>query len=423
VELLLSEHVGDCDGPCEVACPAGMDAPRMLRAIMAGDWDAAAATALESLVLPGVLGRICPAPCEKACRRAQWDAAVTIRGLHGQAARRGSVEADAGEATGRSVAVVGAGPAGLAAAWELRRVGHAAIVYDDHDRPGGALRYQIARELLPEDLLDADLARIERLGMEFRGGVRVGADVSLDDLRGRHDAVILACGGGGPELPGLDRTGTGIAADRETQQTSLPEVFAAGDAVRPARMAVRAVADGRAAARSVALLLAGAAIAPPPRRFNSRMGRLLEGEIERMVEAAEPSGRVETPLDAALTDEHARIAAARCLHCDCLAADDCRLREAAEALGARQRLARPRRPFEPDRSHPRVLHEPGKCIACGLCVAVAEEAGEPLGMTFLGRGYGVRVAGPFGEPLAEALTRSAERAARVCPTGALAIRD
>jgi len=123
VELLLGDHLGDCLGPCQLACPAGLDVPQMLRAIAAGDTERAASRARKSLVLPAVLGRICPAPCERGCRRGQIDEALAIRALHRQLGDR---ELSAGEnraaastgggdgGAGRGVAIVGAGPAGIA---------------------------------------------------------------------------------------------------------------------------------------------------------------------------------------------------------------------------------------------------------------------------------------------------------------------
>ena len=128
LQLLLSEHVGDCEAPCRRACAASTDIPLMLRQIAKGDIEAAARIARGDLVLPATLGWTCAAPCEKTCRRGAYDEAISIRELHRRVAEEalenGVPLPPCDPATGKRVAVVGAGPAGLAAAWVLQRCGH-----------------------------------------------------------------------------------------------------------------------------------------------------------------------------------------------------------------------------------------------------------------------------------------------------------
>lgn len=162
---------------------------------------------------------------------------------------------------------------------------------------------------------------------------------------------------------------------------------------------------------------------PPPRAFSTHMGRLRDEELARLVAQVSPAGRVRPGREGAgYTDAEAHAEAARCLHCDCRAADDCKLRDWAEVLGARQSHAGERRELEILADHPRVIYEPGKCISCGLCVQVTANRGEPVGMAFVGRGFDVRVRPALGHTLAEAITASAEECVAVCPTGALAWR-
>jgi len=454
LELLLSDHLGDCEAPCQAICPASLDIPRMLRRLAAGEVREAYALARDALILPATLGRICPAPCEKGCRRGDRDEALAIRLSHrfaADAARRLGdplLPARAGETgpprrparpTGKRVAVVGAGPAGLAAADTLLRYGHACTVFDDREKPGGMLRYGVPVDRLPRDVLDAEIAGVERMGATFRTGVRVGRDVSLEDLARDFDAVIVAVGAleeGASAALGLETSEHGIAVDRRTRQAGRlatpaaagwrPSIFAAGDAVRKSRMAVRAVADGRAAAASAHQFLSGMPVAGPDAVFSTHIGKLLDGEMERfMVEASAEARTNPAGGEAAgFGDEEARAEAIRCLHCDCRKPETCKLRLYAKAYGARSgRYKNDRRVFEQRASHPDVLYEPGKCIACGLCVQVAERAREPLGLAFIGRGFDVRVNVPFGRSLAEGLQRVAAECVAACPTGALAMKQ
>jgi len=126
---------------------------------------------------------------------------------------------------------------------------------------------------------------------------------------------------------------------------------------------------------------------------------------------------------AGFKDDEARAEALRCLHCDCRKPETCKLRLYAGEYGANpRRYKNDRRMFEQRAAHPDVIYEPGKCIACGLCVQVAERAREPLGLAFIGRGFDVRVNVPFGRSLAEGLQRVAAECVAACPTGALAMK-
>jgi ferredoxin len=423
LELLLSDHVGDCVGPCHNLCPARMNIPLMIRQIAAGRLREALVTVKERIALPAVLGRICPAPCEKGCRRADHDAAVSICLLKRYVADvdlagEGPFLPPCAEATGKTVAVIGAGPTGLAAAYYLRQRGHAVTVYDENETPGGMLVRGVPEEDLPRDVVAAEVDIVRRLGAEFRLGVRIH---SLDDVAG--DAVLIATGavGDGPDF-GLETTKTGIQADRDTFATSRAGVFVGGGAVRAQKMAVRSCADGRGAAESIHQFLTGAEVTGPAKLFTTRIGKMTGEELLPLLSGASDEARVE-PSDG-LDGEHARSEALRCLHCDCRKPVSCRLRRYAAIYGANpSRFKAERRAFEQDARHPDVLYEAGKCISCGLCVQIAEAEGEELGLTFIGRGFNVRVSVPFSESLEAGLRKAAAACAEACPTGALSLRQ
>jgi len=430
MELLLSDHVGDCLGPCHTICPAQMNIPLMIRQIAAGELSDAVATVKKDIALPAVLGRICPKPCERGCRRAALDDAVSICLLKRYVA---DVDLESGEPyapargpkRGKSVAIVGAGPAGLAAGYYLQQAGYDCTVFDQREKPGGMLQYGVPQDELPRDVLDKEIALVEKLGVKFRCGTRIGDNLSLEDLRKGFEAVFVAVGTlelEGVESMGLKPGRNGIAVDGKTYQTNLPGVFAGGDAVHKRKLTVRAVADGKEAAASIAQYLSGEAAEGPAKPFNTRIGKVKDEEKEAFAACGSAESRVSPVRDGdGLTDEQARLEAGRCLHCDCRKADNCRLREHSEGYGARPgRYKGDRRPFAQQRQHPEVIYESGKCIDCGLCIQIAANAGEKLGLAFVGRGFDVRVAVPFDYSMAQALEHAAAKCVAACPTGALA---
>jgi NADPH-dependent glutamate synthase beta subunit-like oxidoreductase/ferredoxin len=427
LELLLSDHAGDCMAPCQNVCPAHLDIPEMIRQIDAGDLQSAAVTARQALVLPATLGCICPQLCEKGCRRTHLDSAVAIGALHRHAADFDLASPapwlPAKErASGKRVAIVGAGPAGLAAAWTLLQLGHECTLFDRHPEPGGALRYAIDPQVLPRAVLDAEIALIVQLGAEFRLGVCVGTDLTLQELRGHFDAVLLAVGPvdrAAADSLGIEFAEHGVRADHQTMTTGWPGVFCAGSAIVPLEFAVRAVAQGRAAARSIHDFLCGVPVHAPEHPFTTRLGKLNDHEFVRFFQGADPAPR-QFAGTAELTAIDAHTEAHRCMSCDCASLHGCKLRRYAIAYHARpSRFRRPRRAFERITTHPLVTYEPGKCIACGLCVQIARRAAEPLGLAFIGRGFDVRIDVPFGGELRLALQTAAEQCAQACPTGAI----
>ncbi len=589
LELLLSDHAGDCVAPCAARCPAGLDIPGFVREVAARDNRRSMEVLTDRLALPGSLGRICPRLCEEHCRRCDHDQGLAIGDLHRYVADR---DGDAAKPfvpacappSGKSVAIVGAGPAGLSAAYYLLQQGHRCTIYDAQPEPGGMLRYGIPAYRLPKDALDAEIAAIARLGAEFRMRSRWGADFTLTELRKKHDAVFLAIGaqtaqglrcegeelalsgieflervakgsppplgesvivvGGGNtamdcarsclrlgasvkviyrrtrrEMPclmqeveaaeeegvaidflvapvrlertddhlrltcqrmelgepdasgrrgpmpiagseftiecstviaaigqsvdrslaereGLHVSRWGIAADQRTLATNLPGVFAGGDAVLGADLAVRAVAAGRMAAASIHQYLNGEPVVGEALHVDIAMKPIDEAERAEIFRSIEQAARVKVPeidrarrlssfdeVETGLSDDAALLEARRCLSCGCRKADCCTVRRLATDYGVDPyRFAGARRRFTQDLSHPDIIYEPGKCILCDACVRIAAAAGEPLGLAPIGRGFDVAVGVPFNQPLSDALLKVARQCADACPTGALAVR-
>ena len=197
--------------PCQAACPAGTDIPGYLEAIYHGRFEEAYEINLRDNVFPAILGRVCSRPCEGACRHG-WEGngepvaiCFSKRSAADFAQRVPVVLPPRFESTGKRVAVIGAGVAGLAAARDLALAGHRVTVFEKHATPGGMLNQGIPAFRLPRDLIAREIAQVEAVGVEIRCGVAIGADISLRRLADDHDAVVMAAGTLRPnllELPG-----------------------------------------------------------------------------------------------------------------------------------------------------------------------------------------------------------------------------
>ncbi len=212
----------DCGIPfCHNGCPLGNLIPEWNDLAWRGDWREAIERLHATNNFPEFTGRLCPAPCETACVLGINQPAVTIKQVEvatiEQAFGAGTVTPQPPERlSGKTVAVVGSGPAGLAAAQQLTRAGHTVAVYERADKPGGLLRYGIPEFKMEKSVLDRRLAQMEAEGTRFRSGVDVGVEITGRQLRDRYDAVVLAVGATVPRdlpVPGRELTGTYQAMD------------------------------------------------------------------------------------------------------------------------------------------------------------------------------------------------------------------
>ena len=198
--LLHFNQVGDCLAPCRQTCPAEIDIPLYIHQIRTGDYAGAVNTIRERNPLLLACGRVCPHPCELNCRRGAADEPVSINQLKRFAAdfemasgRRLSIRV--APDTGKRIAVVGGGPAGLTCAYFLRRLGHSVTIFEAMPKLGGMLRYGIPEYRLPKKVLDWEIESILNLGVEVRTGLRFGQEIQLETLKTEgYDAVFMGIG-------------------------------------------------------------------------------------------------------------------------------------------------------------------------------------------------------------------------------------
>ena len=425
LELLLSEHVGDCEAPCRVACPANMDIPRMNRFIAEGNASKALETVMKDIAMPSVLGRICPAPCEGACHRKGVDDPVSICTLKRFAGDQGNIEVRQAPPKEGRVAVIGAGIAGLSAVWYLQTRGYSCTLFDSNPLPGGALRYDIDEKTLDREVLERETGFILESGVEYQPGIKVDR-ARFEKIVKDYDAVVVATGNFTAEVGewGLANNGKQVSVDKDSYLTSIPNVFAIGNVNRSTKLAIRSAAQGKEVAFSIEQLLAGSRPTGEPRLFNSRIGRLRETEFQVYMNGISSEQRIEPSGKAGdgFSESEAASEAERCMHCECLKPSGCTLRDMAQRYGASQRRfsLEERKPVKKTADHDTVVFEPGKCIRCGICVRLAAKYHERPGLTYMGRGYDVEIAVPFDENIKVAIKKAGSILAKACPTGAIA---
>lgn len=257
LDSYLSNHNAYCLPPCEYECPAGIDVAGYIDLIAKKQYVEAIALIKQKLPLPGVLGRVCPRPCESVCRRSQVDAKqpVAICSLKRYAADKAlesgrPTQPDPAPATGKRVAVVGAGPAGLSAAYYLALEGHAVTLLEAQEAAGGMLRYGIPSYRLPNQVLDQEINDILSLGITLKTNQALGRDYQLDTLQSQYDAVYLGVGAAtakSARIPNEDAPGVLSAVEFLAQANRGHKVdigdrvivigggFTAADAVRTSR--------------------------------------------------------------------------------------------------------------------------------------------------------------------------------------------
>jgi glutamate synthase (NADPH/NADH) small chain len=220
----------DCGVPfCHQGCPLGNAVPEFADLVWKDRWRDAHRRLASTNNFPEFTGRLCPAPCEAACVLARDGQPVAIEALEKAIVERAFADGWIAPQpprvrTGKRIAIVGSGPAGLAAAQQLCHAGHAVTVYESAARPGGLLRYGIPDFKLEKHVIDRRLAILEAEGIAFRCGVTVGRDPTWTELRAAHDAVVIAIGAGRPrdlQVPGRSLDGVVLAMDYLSDQNAV----------------------------------------------------------------------------------------------------------------------------------------------------------------------------------------------------------
>ncbi|EKO3408208.1 formate dehydrogenase subunit alpha [Vibrio fluvialis] len=220
LKRLLSDHNADCEAPCQIACPAHVDIQSYLHHIAQGDHHKAVEVIKRQLPLPASIGRVCPAFCETECRRTLVDEPVAIRQL-----KRHAADVDRAAqpfrpivplGNGKHIAIIGAGPGGLACGYYLRLAGFSVTIFEAMPKPGGWLQYGIPEYRLPKQILDQEIDLLCQTGIQILCNQKVGQDFTLKQIQQEYDAVCVAIGAGlavSAHYPGSDLSGCYLGVD------------------------------------------------------------------------------------------------------------------------------------------------------------------------------------------------------------------
>ncbi len=604
LELMLSNHYADCTGPCKQTCPAGVDVQGYISLIEKGLYNDAVGVIKETNPLPAICGRVCVRPCEVACRRNLLDEGAPV-GIDYLKRFASDLDLDSPSKfiphihpdTGKRVAVIGAGPGGLSAAFFLRKEGHSVDIFEASPAAGGWLRYGIPEYRLPNDLLQREVDNISEMGVTIHYSKRLGENISYKELKETHDATILAIGsqkgtrigcegddaegvfagtdflkelelnksqkpdftgktvvvvGGGntamdccrtsrrlgaskvyviyrrtekempanpieihesklegveymfltlplkvrkdengriksmicirmelgePDASGrhrpvpvpdsefefdvdialaaigqktdvhfLDDINThetsgqlainkwgDLDADKNTLQTGIPSVFAAGDGVTGPATLIQAIAQAKIAALSCHQYLTGQPVKPYKKEFISKRENFREqtpadfsGKFARQLRHEMPvlhPDQRNNFQEVELGYENEAVAkheAARCLECGCTAYFDCDLKRYSTEYEAEQKhFEGEHREYEVDFRHPYIEIDNNKCILCARCVRICREVAGANALGLVNRGFDTFVAPSMGNSLSDTHCESCGLCLSTCPTGAL----
>ena len=418
LSMLLSEHRAECEAPCRLVCPAGLNIPVLNRYLAASEIDKSGELAFLDMGLPASTCRLCPGYCENACRRKMIDHKIAISALVTNSSFAYKIENfRPGSNKGKNIAVVGGGSSGLITAFNLTIDGYNCEIFEKEEFAGGSIITEFEEKKFPKQLVEDEITRLLSTGIKINYKTVVNEEYITNQLIKEYDTVILASSQK-PAIKGATISDSFLQFEGDTMMLKGKHIFAVGGAAKESRQIVRRMGQAKKAARGISRFLATGELKGMPKSFNSTIGRIGDNEkLEWLKECPVKSERHNEPAG---IDESIREAE-NCLHCDCRAASGCQLRDLCSGMEIKNPGVKYTAfPIEKKVDFiNRVIFEQTKCIKCGLCVRVMDNKTNDPSLCFTGRGFLSIISEPLDYSFKDISGKDIDKAIDICPTGAL----
>jgi len=423
IDLLLSEHRAECEAPCKIVCPAELDIPLMNRLIAKGEMIKAAELAWYDMGFPETMCSICPAFCESACRRGKIDTNLAITGLksyvtenHGNSKKYGTQL----KKHDKRVAVIGGGPFGLSVAFHLAKKGYKCVIFEKRGKAGGRLINEFSEKRLPEHLLIKEIEQISSIGIDIQKDATVDEAMIMKSLLKEFDLIVSSV----PDLimAYKGNTDSYLLHPGDATEINGKYIFTPASVSKNEKSTVRVFGEGKKTAGAIELFLLSGKPASGSKRFNSTLGKISEAEKQEWLKECKVNAARYSEFSA---DSEASAEAESCMHCDCRAQNDCRLRDLAGEFG----LKNPREKLTNGLIVKKInfktglVFENAKCIKCGICVRICNDTVEDPPLCFTGRGFTSIISEPLTDEFNNVLKTKTRECVEACPTGALTFID
>ncbi|MBC8320870.1 MAG: (2Fe-2S)-binding protein [Bacteroidetes bacterium] len=419
ISMLLSEHRAECEAPCKLVCPLGLNIPLMNRHIQKGDIKAAAELAMAEMGMPETFCKICPAYCENACRRKMIDHTISIVNIKRYSSESHNLKeplsGNLKKSTGKKVAIIGGGFSGITASFFLSQEGHHCVIFEKTDHAGGAIINTLEEET--KYIFEHELKNVLALGVEMKYGIEVNNDILSRSLTKEYDSVVIS-------VPGFDNLKNATISENHIQfkgdsmVLNDVHVFKIGKAAKQNKQIIRDIGQAKKASMAINNFLKSSRLISVVKQFNSVIGKIEDHEKKVWLkETPEETNRFKTPISLEESIEEAK----NCLHCDCRALNNCMLRNISGDYNViNPKVSMYSHPIEKKINFTSgLIFENAKCIKCGLCVRLLNKETINAGLGFQGRGFKSIISEPLTHDFNDILNNKTDILVEVCPTGAL----
>lgn len=421
ISMLLSEHRAECEAPCKVVCPLGLNIPLMNRYIQKGDLKAASELAFNEMGLPETMCFLCPEYCENACRRKMIDETIAIVNVKSYSSNnyilKEYISGLEKPSSGKRIAIVGGGISGLTASFFLAKQGHYVVIFEKEEKLGGSILKNLENDDQAKEIFEQEVDNVLALGVEIKYDSFIDKNRLSTSLISEFDSILISTPGF-ESIQNAKVAESYILTEGDSMVLKGTPIFRIGKAAKQNKQIIRDISQAKKAALAIDVFLKNGKLNPIVKAFNSAIGKIEEHEKKVWLkETPKETYRYKDPqtLDESIKEVE------NCMHCDCRAQNDCQLRNISEDY----KLSNPKMKMY---SHPiekkinygnGLIFENAKCIKCGLCVRLLQKETNEPGLGFQGRGFMSIISEPLTHTFQDALNDNVDKLVDICPTAAL----